>query len=110
MPVGRWKLRRVLFLASCFENKVYPLKVSHLCGEWWYHFPLTSSHSPGRMRKHKHPRNPDNPITHRAHRPERMGIMEYDYKKLIIDLLDKVHDEKLLRRIWRLLENAYSGR
>ncbi len=49
-------------------------------------------------------------MTHRAHRPERMGIMEYDYKKLIIDLLDKVHDEKLLRRIWRLLENAYSGR
>ena len=49
-------------------------------------------------------------MTHRAHRPERMGIMEYDYKKLIIDLLDKVHDENLLRRIWRLLENAYSGR
>ena len=71
---------------------------------------MTSSHSPGRMRKHKHQEKPANPITHRAHRPERMGIMEYDYKKLIIDLLDKVHDEKLLRRIWRLLENAYSGR
>lgn len=32
-----------------------------------------------------------------------------DYKAAIISLLDKVHDEKLLRRIWRLLECTYSG-
>lgn len=31
-----------------------------------------------------------------------------NYKELIISLLDKVHDEKLLRRIWRLLECAYN--
>ncbi len=33
-----------------------------------------------------------------------------NYKTAIMDLLNKVNDEKLLRRIWRLLENAYSGR
>ena len=27
------------------------------------------------MRKHKHPRNPDNLIMHRAHRPERGNTM-----------------------------------
>lgn len=31
--------------------------------------------------------------------------MEYDYKTMIIDLLQYAHDEKLLRRIWRLLEH-----
>lgn len=28
------------------------------------------------MRKHKHPRKPDNPITHRAKRPERGNTMK----------------------------------
>lgn len=31
-----------------------------------------------------------------------------NYKNAIIILLDKVTDEKLLRRVWRLLETAYS--
>ncbi len=31
-----------------------------------------------------------------------------NYRSAIIDLLDKVTDEKLIRRVWRLLENAYS--
>lgn len=38
-------------------------------------FSLTSSHSPGKMRKHKHPRKPDNLITHRAKCPERGNTM-----------------------------------
>lgn len=32
-----------------------------------------------------------------------------DYKSDIIYLLDKINDEKLLRRIWRLLVCTYSG-
>jgi len=31
-----------------------------------------------------------------------------NYRNAIIALLDKVNDEKLLRRVWRLLETAYS--
>lgn len=31
-----------------------------------------------------------------------------NYRSAIIALLDKVNDEKLLRRVWRLLETAYS--
>lgn len=32
-----------------------------------------------------------------------------NYRNAIIALLDKVTDEKLLRRIWRLLACTYSG-
>ena len=31
-----------------------------------------------------------------------------DYKKAIISLLDKVNDEALLRRVWKILDRAYN--
>lgn len=34
----------------------------------------------------------------------------YDFKAEIIRLLDKVDDERLIHRIWRLLDRAYDAK
>ena len=31
-----------------------------------------------------------------------------DYRKMIISLLNKIHDEKILRRAWLILDRAYN--
>ena len=31
-----------------------------------------------------------------------------NYKELIISLLDKIADEKILRRVWLILDRAYN--
>ena len=58
-------------------------------------FSLTSSHSPGRMRKNKHPEKPANPITHRAMRPERMRhTMKETEKQELLQNIDKIESEE----------------
>ncbi len=44
--------------------------------------------------------------THRAHRNETIDDM--DDREAITRLLPKIRDEKLIRRVWRLLDTAYN--
>ena len=30
------------------------------------------------------------------------------YREMIVSLLDKIHDEKILRRVWLILDRAYN--
>lgn len=34
--------------------------------------------------------------------------MEVDYRKLVMDLLDKVKDDKIIHRVWLILSRAYT--
>ena len=31
-----------------------------------------------------------------------------NYREMIVSLLDKIHDEKILRRVWLILDRAYN--
>lgn len=31
-----------------------------------------------------------------------------NYREMIISLIDKIHDEKILRRVWLILDRAYN--
>ena len=56
---------------------------------------MTSSHSPGKMRQHKHPRKTYNLIMHRAKRPERMRhTMKETEKQELLQNIDKIESEE----------------
>mgnify|MGYP003292343610 CR=1 FL=1 len=31
-----------------------------------------------------------------------------NYREMIVSLIDKIHDEKILRRVWLILDRAYN--
>lgn len=31
-----------------------------------------------------------------------------NYKEMIVSIIDRIHDEKILKRVWMILDRAYS--